>query len=227
MDELLGFGHPISKSCGVALDKMKNEIGGFYAYSLYDDCWYQNDSTPPHFKHNNENGTMSRSYWGPPPIRHVRTEHPTNVAKAIYNQQSAHYPCGGPQALFEWIETDAVKSALNVDADAYFFSSDGGADLNYTSTEPNLLPYLQELVYSNTMYDRASADNTRIMVYNGDTDPGLNSLAAENWTSSLGFDVLESWRPYTIDNSSYVGGYITRYQGNFDFVTIRGALACF
>lgn len=60
-------------------------------------------------------------------------------------------------------------------------------------------------------------------VYNGDTDPAITSFAAQNWTSKLGLEELQEWRPWTVDSCRLVGGYVTRYGGNFDFLTIRGA----
>ena len=41
--------------------------------------------------------------------------------------------------------------------------------------------------------------------------------------SCVGISEKESWRPWTLDNCQRMGGYITRYQNNFDFLTIRGA----
>ena len=58
---------------------------------------------------------------------------------------------------------------------------------------------------------------------NGDTDPGINSFVSQNWTSSLGFDEEEEWRPWTLDGKEEVAGYVTRYAGDFDFATIRGS----
>lgn len=63
----------------------------------------------------------------------------------------------------------------------------------------------------------------RVLIYNGDTDPCLDSMTAQNWTSALGFNETEEWRPWTIDGQQYMGGYVTRYEGDFDFLTIRGA----
>ena len=34
---------------------------------------------------------------------------------------------------------------------------------------------------------------------------------------------VESWRPWTTDSCQRMAGYVTRYEGNFDFVTVRGA----
>jgi Serine carboxypeptidase len=50
-----------------------------------------------------------------------------------------------------------------------------------------------------------------------------NSFTAQNWTSHLGIKETEAWRPWTVDGKDYIGGYVTRYEGSFDFLTIRGA----
>jgi serine carboxypeptidase-like clade 1 len=59
--------------------------------------------------------------------------------------------------------------------------------------------------------------------YTGDTDPAITSFAAQNWTSHLDFVETEAWRPWTVDGCRRMGGYVTRYEGDFDFLTIRGA----
>lgn len=46
---------------------------------------------------------------------------------------------------------------------------------------------------------------------------------SENWTQALGFDVVEDWRPWTLDGRARVGGYVTSYDGDFAFLTIRGS----
>jgi serine carboxypeptidase-like clade 1 len=61
------------------------------------------------------------------------------------------------------------------------------------------------------------------LLYSLDVDPAINSFAAQNWTSKLGFEEVEAWRPWTVDSCRRMGGYITKYAGNFDFLTIRGA----
>ena len=39
--------------------------------------------------------------------------------------------------------------------------------------------------------------------------PGLNSFYGENWTSSLGFPLLQSWRPWTRDGKMSLGTFGT------------------
>ena len=55
-----------------------------------------------------------------------------------------------------------------------------------------------------------AAKDMRILIYNGDTDPGLNSFLGQNWTSALNFPVKQSWRPWTLDGKQRMGGYVTR-----------------
>ena len=62
-----------------------------------------------------------------------------------------------------------------------------------------------------------------MLVYNGDTDPAITSFAAQTWTSHLWFTETEHWRPWTVDGCQRMGGYVTRYEDMFDFLTIRGA----
>ena len=62
-----------------------------------------------------------------------------------------------------------VKEALHVPKDAYFFSQDNAVGFNYTSTEKNLMPFYREVNQNKSL---------RVLVYNGDTDPGLNSFYA-------------------------------------------------
>ena len=186
--ELIGYGEKIGKACEAVLQNMNDAIGGYYAYNLYDDCWYQNSLEPPH-------QDLDRS--------------PSHLGGALND-----YPCGGPAALFSWIRHPAVKKALHVASDAYFFSGDNGVGFTYDLTEKNLLPFMKH-VTENT--------DLRVLIYNGDTDPSINSFLTQNWTSSLNFPVEQEWRPWTLDGKSYMGGYVTRYKGDFDFLTIRGS----
>lgn len=113
--------------------------------------------------------------------------------------------------MFEWIETAAVRAALHVSPDAVFFSGDNGEGFTYNLTERNLMPFYKHLAIHTPL---------RVLVYNGDTDPGLNSFAGENWTSALGLEETEAWRPWTVDGRSYVGGYVTRYAGQVSSMPI-------
>jgi carboxypeptidase C (cathepsin A) len=121
------------------------------------------------------------------------------------------YACGGGIVMESYLKIPAVREALNVHSE--FFETDNAeGDFDYTPTEPDLTGFYKEI-----------NSKIRVLIYNGDADPAINSFAAENWTSSLGFAETEEWRPWTVDGCRRMGGYVTRYHGNFDYLTIRGA----
>lgn len=85
----------------------------------------------------------------------------------------------------------------------------------YRSTEKDLVSFYARVGRTTSL---------RVLVYNGDTDPAINSFQAQNWTSSLGFNLTSPWRPWTIDGCRRMGGYVTRYgDQRLDYLTIRGS----
>ncbi len=108
-----------------------------------------------------------------------------------------------------------MKKALHVLPDAHFFNGDNGDGFDYSSTEQNLMPFHAHVALDTEL---------RALIYNGDSDScSLSSGVMQNWTASLGLKEVEAWRPWTMDGGIEMGGYVTRYQGHFDVVSIRGA----
>jgi hypothetical protein len=45
-----------------------------------------------------------------------------------------------------------------------------------------------------------------------------------DYMEEKGVPLLEQWRPWASDaNSSYSAGFVQRYRGNFQYVTVRGS----
>ncbi|GKY99422.1 hypothetical protein MPSEU_000896900 [Mayamaea pseudoterrestris] len=121
------------------------------------------------------------------------------------------YACGGGVVMLDYLQLPQVRQALHVRG-TFFETDNAEGDFKYTPTEPDLTGFYKEI-----------NGKLRVLIYNGDADPAINSFAAENWTSSLGFPEIDGWRPWTVDGCRRMGGYVTRYEGSFDFLTIRGA----
>jgi Serine carboxypeptidase len=111
----------------------------------------------------------------------------------------------------EYLKLPQVLEAFHVRS-VFFEVDNAEGDFDYTPTEPDLQPFYKEM-----------NGKLKVLVYNGDTDPAITSFATQNWTSHLGFDESQHWRPWTIDHCQQMGGYVTRYEGKFDVLTIRGA----
>jgi len=179
--------------CQQLIDLMNKQIGGYYGYNLYDECGAENILS-------SVSSNSQRTSW---------SRVPAGISGALND-----YPCGGVGAMVRWLNTSQVKTALHVPASGSFFLSDNGVGFNYTLTEKNLMPFYHKL---------ATETDVRVLIYNGDTDPGINSFVSQNWTVALGLPEVEAWRPWTLDGKQRMGGYVTRYQGAFDFLTIRGS----
>jgi len=187
-----------SDECNALLSQMYQEIGGYYDYNLYDDCIYEDD--------------LRR--------RRRRLSTPHTLTQALLNHEPPaaalnDYTCGGGNAQEEWVAQPAVRRALHVAEDANFFSGDNGDGMVYNLTEANLLPF-----YKSVALDYP---DVRVLVYNGDTDPGINSFVSQNWTVAVGLEEVAGWRPWTLDGCQRMGGYVTEYEGDFSFLTVRGS----
>ena len=199
----LRSGEGMSKSCTAAVDQMNANLGGEFDYSLYDDCIY-------------DEGFRRRLGEGEPPH--------DERASALGDLMSARrlgglndYACPGI-AMTEWLNRSDVRKALNIQPNNRFNSADNGVGMNYTLTEPNLLPFYE--------HARANTD-LRVLVYNGDTDPGINSMVTQDkyfrYFDSLNVNESEAWRPWTLDGKQRMGGFVVTYPGDFSYLTIRGS----
>lgn len=204
-----------SPACKAVLDRMSKEIGYSFAYNLYDECY---DFALQNIARWDE----PRHWWGPMlpqqgPLNTASSQEGSESYRKNDGSEMAHMdgsPCGGTAVLPVWVNHSEVRRALHVAEDAVFFTGDNGRGFTYNVTEPSLLPWYRKVIESGRL---------RVLIYNGDTDPGLNSFFAQDWTSAVGIPELESWRPWTRDGRKRIGGYVTRYANSFDFLTIRGA----
>lgn len=179
-------GEAMSAACNASINTMHKNKGGYFSYSLYDDCIY-------------EEGFRR------------------GLAEDTLEGALNDYPCPG-DAMRIWLQKDAVRAALHIQPNNKFNSADNGIGMNYTLTEPNLLPFYKHVMLNTTL---------RVLVYNGDTDPGINSMVTQdkyfNYFSSEGIEPKREWRPWTLDGKQRMGGYVVEYHGSFAYLTIRGA----
>eukprot|EP00966_Prymnesium_polylepis_P134019 3097814-Prymnesium_polylepis.1 len=180
----------MSDACTAALDQMDTSLGGYFDYSLYDDCIYDES---------------------------FRRRRQLEDAPFPYRGGLNDYACPS-NAMTEWLNRADVRTALNIQPDNRFNSADNGVGMNYTLTEPNVLP----------IYEHARAKTSlRVLVYNGDTDPGINSMVTQSkyfdYFDSINVTEQEAWRPWTTDGKQRMGGYVVSYPGDFHYLTIRGS----
>ena len=101
-------------------------------------------------------------------------------------------------------------------------AADNGVGMNYTLSEPNVLPIYEAArqdpdvsaqviclwcIGVNSGIACAGVQQLRVLVYNGDTDPGINSFVTQHkymdYFDSLGVNESEAWRPWTYAHKIY------------------------
>jgi serine carboxypeptidase-like clade 1 len=136
-----------------------------------------------------------------------------------YDFPGVGYPCTGT-AMTTWINLPAVRRALNVPVNSFFFNADNGNDFVYVPTEPNVMTFYKHLL--------DTRPDIRMLVYNGDADPSLSSFRTQAawfpYMKSEQVPITQVWRPWTLDNATDVRGYVQEWANNqFAFLTIRGS----
>jgi len=179
-DDLREGTYSSNAKCAALLDTMQTEIGGYYAYDLYDNC--------PH----------TGSFMGS--TRHVGSlTYPSTPNK-----------CGGEVITSRWLNLPEVKQALHVHQNITWIERDGWD--HYTRSEKDVRPIYKEL-----------AGKYRTLIFYGDLDPGVPYNGGEEWTSSMGFELVRPWRPWTVDGATQMAGHVVHYADSFDFLTIRAS----
>ncbi len=202
--------------CEASLGKVAGEAGGYFAYSLYDDCIYS-EGTRRRRSRRLGAAAVGADSGSLKLLGFSDADGPHMARRTLGGHNSAHennYVCAGDSTVV-WSNSSAVRQALHVPVNSAFFNGDNGAGMTYKQTRASL----KELYL-----DVAASTKLRVLTYNGDTDPAVNSFAVQNWTLHLGYTPTQEWRPWTLDGCRRMGGYVTRYEDQrYDFLTIRGA----
>jgi len=158
----------------------------------------------------------------------VQIPRPPHPAVAAHHLQKLgasvgeNVPCIDSAGGTIWLNRPDVQAALHVE----------NSTIHEWSICSNVLDYEDDGVYPalSPLY-RDMMQSYRIIVYNGDTDPGCNYLGDEWCVKQLGAPVKATWTPWHYNDASVtsqgkqVGGWTETYQvgGELRFITVKGA----
>eukprot|EP00054_Salpingoeca_dolichothecata_P001865 m.21002 g.21002 ORF g.21002 m.21002 type:complete len:508 (-) comp12598_c0_seq2:103-1626(-) len=198
----------LTPTCQALVKQMNDAIGGYFSYNLYDQCYTQDV-----IKNANERSYTQSKGSCPANDPDCDSSSPQEV-----NFFSNGYPCAGDVYML-WLNQSSVRTALHVPVNANFFSGDNGVGFNYELTERNVLPIYKRVL---------SETDLRVLSYNGDTDPAINSMLTQDrffdyFDNENFVTETEAWRPWTLDGKKEMGGYLVSYGSQFTYVTVRGS----
>ncbi|KAK9159694.1 hypothetical protein Syun_006035 [Stephania yunnanensis] len=120
-------------------------------------------------------------------------------------------PCVNDEVATSWLNNEAVRKALHVTEESFtwelctdriFYNHDLGSMLNY--------------------HKNLTARGYRALIFSGDHDMCVPYTGSAAWTRSLGYKIVEEWRPWHYDDQ--VAGYLQSYEHNLTFLTIKEVL---
>jgi carboxypeptidase C (cathepsin A) len=205
--------HP-SASCQPLLQQAEALTDGVNIYSTYGEC-YSDQQMPQaprgsYFDYNmrwsSTKGILGR-------VLARRPAHPS-VADGLASPNGM-VPCIDSSGGEKYLNSPEVKQALHVTESPLDWSLCSTV-LRYNSTfgENSMIPIYQQL-----------SGSDRMLVYNGDTDGCVNFMGSQDCVAAVGNKLEADWHPWHFTDSAgpQVAGYVTNYNMNLSFVTVRGA----
>ncbi|CAN0859680.1 Serine carboxypeptidase-like 20 [Linum grandiflorum] len=124
-------------------------------------------------------------------------------------------PCTNDEVATAWLNNAAVRKALHVPLDAENDPWEvcvGMLSLLYTHDSGSMIPYHKNL----------TSLGYRALIYSGDHDMCVPFTGTQAWTRSLGYKIVDPWRPW-FSSDSQVAGYLQGYDNNLIFLTVKGS----
>lgn len=118
-------------------------------------------------------------------------------------------PCTNDIVASIWLNNDEVRKAIHASPMSGKWELCTGYFVYYHDAG-SMIEYHKNLTTS----------GYRALIYSGDHDMCVPVTGTEAWTESLGFPVVEEWRPWI--SKGQVAGYLRGYS-NLTFLTIKGA----
>ncbi|CAN0859056.1 Serine carboxypeptidase-like 20 [Linum grandiflorum] len=244
------FYNPLEESCEQKLVEVDREVSGLNIYDILEPCYHESSSKdalnmkirlPSSFF---ELGATDR----PLPVRTrmfgrawpLRANVREGVVPSWPQLLSTNsVPCTDDEVATVWLNNEAVRKAMNADpksasgdwelcTDRISFSHDAGSMIKY--------------------HRNLTQKGYRALIYSGDNDMCVPFTGSEAWTRSIGYKIVDKWRPWTSNgevagyyvppinlfdehifvsvhllSSTHFCRYTQGYANNLTFLTIKGA----
>jgi len=206
--------------CNSNLQKVDREIGNLNIYNILEPCYHSpeiqsvNKKLPQSFRMLGESKTrpfvvrkrmFGRSWPFKAPVR----EGLVSLWPELLG--SNEVPCTNDELASIWLGDESVRdyiharpvNALNWElcTGNIRFNHDAGSMISY------------HINLTNKGY--------RALIYSGDHDMCVPYTGSEAWTRSLGYKIVDEWRPWMFD--AQVSGYTQGYDHNLTFLTVKGS----
>ncbi|KAJ8753049.1 hypothetical protein K2173_011817 [Erythroxylum novogranatense] len=213
-----------NKNCDKSISKVERSLDGLNIYNILEPCYHDpstknglgNTSLPLSFqllgKTDRPLKVRKRMFGRAWPLWRLERDGNGNLPSWPKLALSGSVPCVNDEIATSWLNDENVRKAIHAApksiAGVWELCSDR---INYGYGAGNILPYHKNL----------TTHGYRALIYSGDHDMCVPYTGTEAWTKSLGYKVLDEWRPWL--SGEDVAGYLQGYDNNLTFLTIKGA----
>lgn len=212
---------PNTSDCEILLSKVDEDINDVNIYDILEPCYHNPDAReisiiktklPFTFKMLGETDrpfpVRKRMFGRAWPLRApVRDGFVPTWPQLL---RSSNVPCINDEIATAWLNNDLVRKALHAKQE----------NLTWELCTDNL-SYYHDLGSMIKYHKNLTARGYRALIYSGDHDMCVPFTGSQAWTRSLGYKIVDEWRPWTFDQQ--VVGYTQGYENNLTFLTMKGA----
>ncbi|KAK7256191.1 hypothetical protein RIF29_29629 [Crotalaria pallida] len=214
---------PINKKCKSMLSKVDKAIADLNIYDILEPCYH----SPETQANTTSNNRLPLSF------RHLgQTERPLPVRRRMFGRAwplratvkagivpswpqlnaNLDVPCTDDEVATEWLNNEAVRKAIHTAEKSVVKEWDLCTNqLEYHRNGGSMIGYHKNL----------TSKGYRALIYSGDHDLCVPYIGSEAWTRSMGYKIVDEWRPWFVNKQ--VAGYTQGYDKNLTFITIKGA----
>ncbi|KAK9944566.1 hypothetical protein M0R45_010127 [Rubus argutus] len=128
----------------------------------------------------------------------------------LMNSESV--PCTDDEVATSWLNNAALRKAIHAEDDSVIPSWELCTDnIRFYHDAGSMIKYHKNL----------TSRGYRALIYSGDHDMCVPFTGSEAWTRSVGYKIVDEWRPWT--SNGQIAGYTQGYENNLTFLTIKGA----
>ncbi|KAL1832208.1 hypothetical protein ACET3Z_001859 [Daucus carota] len=217
------FYDPSTRNCSKAIQNIDAAIDGLNIYDILEPCYHspsnmdkaKDSSIPVSFQQLGQTSrpltVRKRIYGRAWPFRAPVRDGLVPLWPQIMAESNAvGVPCINDAVATTWLNNDAVRKAIHASPKAGPWELCTG-QIFYDHDAGSMIPYHKNL----------TSQGYRALIYSGDHDMCVPFTGSKAWTSSLGYKVVDGWRPWI--SKGQVAGYTEGYANNFTFLTVKGS----
>ncbi|XP_062080025.1 serine carboxypeptidase 1-like [Humulus lupulus] len=214
---------PLNVNCYRKLLKVHEVIAGLNIYNILEPCYHEPElrevtatksKLPSSFRQLGETerplAVRTRMFGRAWPFRAPVREGRVPTWPELLNGPKV--PCTSDEIATTWLNNKTVREALHVAQESLVVSWElCTSNISYRQDAGSMIPFHKIL----------TSRGYRALIFSGDHDMCVPYTGSEAWTRSVGYEIVDEWRPWV--SNKQIAGYTQGYANDLIFATVKGS----